>query len=561
MNPIDQQLVLAADANPAQNNIAWYGPGPGSSAPLDVVQQAYNRALQFHQQEFAPASHDAISWLSTTTKINDVLDILAKTQEAYLSKKRGRRKITSAAISWWKALSTRMMQYGSVINTVVSSNPEYAALVWGAMKFLFTVTINHEELSSKIARAFAEIGDVLPEVEFVSKKLYPTERIQLTLSNVYAQVVEFCIRATKWYNKTRQSPIKKVFSAIVKPWPLEFHDVKMSIDSQFRRLREQSAIAHQAETRDIHVKLGEIQQILSHGCSVSQAFGSDGTPLQDNPSLTRSLPFIFERVSTYLACNTLDPKQALAMGVVMRDRRRARGATIPPAAWESQQLRDWISMPGSKVLQLQGCSLRTEQSRDVAIDLVQLLQTMGLHVSWYLTSDTSTDKPTHPTTTPIDIIRSLIKQILDQHGDTAKSWGINDSHFADCQTKRDWLRLLVTVLSHVPKLVLVIDAQRATSGMADTIAEFWQEMKEQNIPTTVKILVLINESPASALGGFPVLPATTAPRFGLPARPRSSPPRSRVLSRFGISRGRVPRAQLGEGLENFKPFVLRLLNS
>jgi hypothetical protein len=270
MSDVHPQPVLEGNTNLVQS---WYGPGSGSCSPLDVAQHAYQRALQFHQKEFAHASRDVIPWLTTTSSVQDVLDTLAKTQQAYLNKKRGRRKVTTATISWWKELSTRMMQYDRVIDTFISSNPEYAALVWGAMKFLFTATINHDELSSKIAQAFAEIGEVLPEVEFISKSLYPTERIQLTLSNVYAQIVEFCIRATKWYDKMRRSSLKKVFSAVVKPWPLEFQDIKMNIGSQVRRLREQSAVAHQAETREMHIKLSEMRHILNQSCSVSLAFG------------------------------------------------------------------------------------------------------------------------------------------------------------------------------------------------------------------------------------------------------------------------------------------------
>ncbi len=278
MTTIDQELVLHANVNLDRSLAAWYGPGPGTTSPLQVAQQAYNQALKFHQQEFA-SSDDAIPWLATSSSVHDVLDILAKTQQRYLDKKRGRWKVIAATVSWWKALSARIMQYDRVIDTLVSSHPEYAALVWGSMRFLFTVTINHEELSSKIAQAFAEIGEVLPEVEFISQNLYPTERIQLTLANVYTQVVEFCIRATKWYDKMRRSPVKKVLSAVVKSWPLEFQDIKLNIDSQFRRLREQSAVAHQAETREMHVKLSEIRHFLNQSCSISQAFGEEPTPL------------------------------------------------------------------------------------------------------------------------------------------------------------------------------------------------------------------------------------------------------------------------------------------
>ncbi len=244
----------------------------------------------------------------------------------------------------------------------------------------------------------------------------------------------------------------------------------------------------------------------------------------------------------------------------MRDRRRARGALIPPTAWASQQLRDWISTPDSKVLQLQGSLLRAEQSRDVAIDLVQLLQATGLPVAWYLANNTGIDESAHPSITPIDILRSLIEQTIDQHWDATKTWGLNASHFAGCKTERDWLRLFVAVLAHVQRLVLVIDTQRAISGMVDMIAEFWRDVNERGgIQTTVKILILTYESPSSALSGFPVLPAaTTSGR----ASPRSSPRQSRVLSRFGGRRCRAPwTTHPSEGPEDLKPFVLQLINS
>ena len=139
------------------------------------------------------------------------------------------------------------------------------------------VTLNHEELSSKIAQSFAEIGSVLPEVDFIAQKLYPTESIQVTLAHVYAQLLEFCTRATAWYNRVQSNPIKKVLTAITKTWPLEFQDIRLNIDRYFRRLREQSAVAHQAETRDIHRKISDIRIMLSKKSSIQQAFGKSNS--------------------------------------------------------------------------------------------------------------------------------------------------------------------------------------------------------------------------------------------------------------------------------------------
>lgn len=269
---MNRELSCPARFEHDQRFAAWYHPRLMTISPPDVAKQAYEQALRFHHDEFA-SSTGTTSWLSSTSSVHDILHLLAETQKKYVDKRKGRWKTTTAAVSWWKLLSARMMQYEKVIDTFVASHPEYSALVWGAMRFLFTVTINHEELSSKIAQSFAEIGEVLPEAEFISQSLYPTQRIRYTLASVYAQIVEFCIRATKWYDRLRQSPVKKVLGAVFKTWPLEFQDIKVKIDVQLRRLREQSAVAHQAETREMHIQISEIQCFLNQVSPVSRAFG------------------------------------------------------------------------------------------------------------------------------------------------------------------------------------------------------------------------------------------------------------------------------------------------
>lgn len=40
---------------------------------------------------------------------------------------------------WLSKLSTRIGYYGNVMDVLVQHHPQYAALAWGAMKFLFLV--------------------------------------------------------------------------------------------------------------------------------------------------------------------------------------------------------------------------------------------------------------------------------------------------------------------------------------------------------------------------------------------------------------------------------------
>jgi hypothetical protein len=228
--------------------------------PPDVVKHAYDDALAFYKATLQQGKGEA--WLDNASSVQDVLDVLETSQSRFQSRNAKRWKPVATAVTWWKQLSSRMMQYETVVDSFISSNPEYAALVWGAMKFLFKVTLNYEECSSRLAQAFAEIGAVLPQAEFVSQ-LYPTARIRAALANTYAQIVDFCVRATKWYEKLRRTSIKKVLGAAFKTWPLEFQDIRNNIQTQFTRLRELSAIAHQAETRDINVRVIQLKALLN----------------------------------------------------------------------------------------------------------------------------------------------------------------------------------------------------------------------------------------------------------------------------------------------------------
>lgn len=117
-------------------------------------------------------------------------------------------------------------------------------------------------------------------MEFLAGKLYPLKSIQTTLANVYAQLVEFCIRATRWYDHVRRSFVKKAIHSVLKTWPLEFEDIKLNIDMHIRRLREQSAVAHQAETREMHQKISDIRSWLGErcSCSIQMAFGEMAFP-------------------------------------------------------------------------------------------------------------------------------------------------------------------------------------------------------------------------------------------------------------------------------------------
>jgi len=114
---------------------------------------------------------------------------------------------------------------------------------------LTKATLNHEELSSKIAQSFVDVGDLLPEMDMITR-LYPMKEIKVALAKLYAQILEFFMRATKWYNRGR---IAKRLVAITKPWALEFQDILARVNHYSAMIRNYAGAASFAELRELRM--------------------------------------------------------------------------------------------------------------------------------------------------------------------------------------------------------------------------------------------------------------------------------------------------------------------
>ena len=72
--------------------------------------------------------------------VQDVFTMVETAKTEYDGKSRG-RKHTGMRQSL-ERLSSRIMYYGKVMDTLAQHHPEYVALVWGAMKLILTVCPN-----------------------------------------------------------------------------------------------------------------------------------------------------------------------------------------------------------------------------------------------------------------------------------------------------------------------------------------------------------------------------------------------------------------------------------
>jgi len=106
------------------------------------MKQAYDEAIKFHRETFRAGSKEAQTWLSKKCSMQDVVTAVDEAKNRYSIKKMGKSGPNAAMASWWTAAASKVMHYSQIIDTFVSSNPEYAALAWGGLRFIFTVRTN-----------------------------------------------------------------------------------------------------------------------------------------------------------------------------------------------------------------------------------------------------------------------------------------------------------------------------------------------------------------------------------------------------------------------------------
>ncbi|KAM5353991.1 hypothetical protein ACJ41O_000641 [Fusarium nematophilum] len=542
---------------------AWFR--PENQTDIDdsdkILKAAFERALKFYKEQ--AKKNDLPSFQSST--MESVLAEVGKAEEQCAKKRSTRGRISRAMSSGWTTTVNKINTFSTVIDVLVSTHPEYAAPVWGTIKFLFLVTLNHQELASKISDAFTAISEALPEVDFLASQLYPVPRIQSTLATMYTHIIDFCIRALKWYRKA-SSFFRKTFAAIKDPWTLEFDEVVSQIQRTTLRIREQAAVAHQAETRHVSTMVCEVRREVlkmrdERNLSAVQAspgvlLGSPTLSPLSKPSILGKAPLVLKEMAKYFLTVPFNPSEALILGAAVRDRRRVRGSPVSDQVWTSAKLRNWISQLGSALVQLQGSFITADASRDFALDMVELAKATGLPLAWYVGSRLPSTPLMDPMTVT-QIWRSFVWQILEENTDSTSYRNLVESDFSSCSTEDDWIALLVAVLAEMPRVILVVDCHKEEHQIRDTVGKFWRIYREQKAKTTVKMLLLSYSSPRASM---PVMLPDDGVAFYSVSLDQDRKPGTARASMQGNLRGRRQvAARRGGGASQLRPFMLKLL--
>ena len=115
------------------------------------------------------------------------------------------RQVAQAKIrSGWKAFSEVAYEYSKVMDLLVEQAPEYVSLVWGAIKIVLVVQINHEELKQKVKEHMDQIKIRFEIVDHLTAYM-PKANLVTSVAKAYELFSRFLAKAVKYYSLNRFS--------------------------------------------------------------------------------------------------------------------------------------------------------------------------------------------------------------------------------------------------------------------------------------------------------------------------------------------------------------------
>ncbi|TGJ81290.1 hypothetical protein E0Z10_g7473 [Xylaria hypoxylon] len=457
-----QELLLNGDLDFVSS---WYC--SPTNTQVDVTKEAYDDAVRYLKREFS-SKPEVLSWLQVQTSLADVLIDVEKTERTYRS-----HRESQTIMPFLRKTASFIMTYGQVVETLVQHHPEYVALVWGTLKFILMGIQNHEKLVQQLSSALSEITDVLPRAEFIAK-LYVTDRTRAALSRVYAYVLLFLRQAVKWYAR---SSTERAVSAFFKPSPLKCENIINQIRACVKTVQDEASVSSQAEIRDIHVeilrhgrRLDEIErkidttdlvqtqrwgtldqriiEVQTNSYMTIQKLDASNTKLDDMHGDTQDIRYKitdvqatvldtrariiqYEEIIQNLAPET-SPEAALSKQESIIKRARISHPKSPKQKEIFSQLGNWISSSSPPLLVLHAGPRAQAQAREIATELIGVLQPSVSNVYWSLPTETKEDGVAYRKR----ILRDLVFQVM-RASSGADSDLVQGSKFLDIDKLRN----------------------------------------------------------------------------------------------------------------------------
>ena len=118
---------------------------------------------------------------------------------------RTRRQVAQAKIkAGYKTFSEVTYEYSKIMDVLVNQAPEYVSLVWGAIKIVLVVQINHQELKQKVKEYMEQIKAKFEIIDHLTAYM-PKANLVVSVAKAYELFSRFLAKAVKYYSLNRFS--------------------------------------------------------------------------------------------------------------------------------------------------------------------------------------------------------------------------------------------------------------------------------------------------------------------------------------------------------------------
>ncbi|KAK4220534.1 hypothetical protein QBC38DRAFT_540507 [Podospora fimiseda] len=378
-----------------------------------------------------------------STSIQDIQTVIKNSLTRYSDK----HKFPKAR-KWLSRTLATIHHYANIFDAFVQHHPEYVAVAWGAMKFIFISVQNHENTIVLISRALSQIAQTLPQVE-LANILHPTRHMIESVEDLYASIHEFLLRACKW---CKAGLFRHVLHSITRPPELRYKDLLEQIAEKSRLVEKLAIAGTQVEIRHINERLDKITAQLQ---TIQSAQALQSSALVDTNQRLSDLQF--SQIMALIWKGQLgDPLVAFRFNKSLQAQLNVVSANhITNQFWKSQKLHEWDTDAESKIAVIKGNPNTRFAIKRFTVDIIGQLQTKNIPVLWTLPwpEGGSGSKRASP-------IEHLILQALqlDIHSSTENRMSLECARFQRATTEHQWAQLLGSSLSRIPSQVyLVID--------------------------------------------------------------------------------------------------------
>ena len=105
-----------------------------------------------------------------------------------------------------RAFTEGAYEYSKIMDMLAGQAPEYVALVWGAIKIILIVQINHEELKQKVQEHIKLIQSRFEIIDHLTV-LLPRANMVAAIARAYELFSRFLAKSVKYYSMNRFSNV------------------------------------------------------------------------------------------------------------------------------------------------------------------------------------------------------------------------------------------------------------------------------------------------------------------------------------------------------------------